>query len=136
MINLFTSFGYFNSDEENYLFVKNAYEMLNKNGYYVLDYLNKNFVESNLIAHSKKSVGNKQIFEKRVINSGRVIKEIEILNEDQKHNYVESVKLYSYTELIEKFAKIGFQKRNVFGGYSGSEYDINKSKRCIIIFRK
>ncbi|MBK8947058.1 MAG: class I SAM-dependent methyltransferase [Ignavibacteriae bacterium] len=36
--NLFTSFGYFETDEENFKFVENSYKLLNSNGYYVLDF--------------------------------------------------------------------------------------------------
>ncbi len=48
ILSLFTSFGYFETDEENFIFPKNAYNMLNENGHYILDYLNKNFVRSKI----------------------------------------------------------------------------------------
>jgi len=44
IINLFTSIGYFESDDENYYILKNAFELLKDGGFFVLDYFNKNFV--------------------------------------------------------------------------------------------
>lgn len=136
VLSLFTSFGYFKSDEENFLFVNNAYKMLNQNGFYVLDFLNKYFVEQNLITISEKEVGDKIIIENRNIQNGRVVKEIKIVNQNEEHNYIESVKLYSYNELKENFSQIGFKVKNIFGDYTGNEFNPEKSERCIIIFQK
>ena len=47
VLSLFTSFGYFESDDENFIFPQNAYYMLNNNGYYILDYFNNNYVYYN-----------------------------------------------------------------------------------------
>ena len=42
VLNLFTSFGYFETDEENFLFVEHSTKFLERNGFYILDYFNKN----------------------------------------------------------------------------------------------
>ncbi|MBI5809336.1 MAG: class I SAM-dependent methyltransferase, partial [Ignavibacteriales bacterium] len=54
--NLFTSFGYFESDKENFSFIQNAYELLKENGYYVLDYFNENHLRKNLLEKSYKKI--------------------------------------------------------------------------------
>ncbi len=136
VVNLFTSFGYFDTDEENFEFPLNAFKMLKKNGYYVLDYLNKLYVEQNLVASSEKNVNGKEIFEKRRIEKGRVIKNICISKRNEKYEYLESVKLYSKDEIISEFDKIGFSVKEVFGNYLGKPYEKNTSERCIIIFQK
>ena len=136
VVNLFTSFGYFNSDEENFLFAENAYNMINDNGYYVLDYLNKYFLEDNLIDHTEKVFDDKQIQERRFIRNGRVEKKITITKENQDSEFLESVKLYSYSELLSQFNKIGYKQVKVFGDYFGEAFNNESSERCIIIFQK
>ena len=136
IVNLFTSFGYFETDKENYSFVKNAFTMLQKDGWYVLDFLNKTYVEKNLIPYSEKKVNSKVIIENRKISAGRVIKNIQILEGENQLNFVESVRLYSADDIIENFENIGFKVEKIFGSYSGEEYSKEDSKRLIIIFKK
>ena len=136
VLSLFTSFGYFDSDEENFIFINNAYNMLNKNGYYVLDYLNKDYLENNLVGNTEKNIEDKKIFESREIRNNRVEKKITIVNENDSSEYLESVKLYSYSQLVDKFNSIGFKEIKVFGDYEGNEYQSKTSERCIIIFQK
>ncbi len=136
VINLFTSFGYFDSDEENFRFIKNAFSMLNENGKYVLDFLNKNFVKKNLIPHSEKIVNDKIIVEDRKIWDNRVIKKIQIISGGEKAEFMESVKLYSDDEIIHNLQKIGFKVDKLFGDYNGESFNKNSSGRFIAIFKK
>lgn len=136
VLSLFTSFGYFNSDNENFIFPKNAFHMLHKNGYYVLDYLNKNYIEDNLLEITEKVVNDKEIVENRTIADGRVVKKIKIKKANLSNEYVESVKLYSFDELSEKFSNIGYRVVNVFGDYFGNSFKTKTSERCIVFFQK
>ncbi|MCW8849149.1 MAG: class I SAM-dependent methyltransferase [Melioribacteraceae bacterium] len=136
VVNLFTSFGYFHTDEENFTFASNAFKMLSNGGYYILDYLNKNYLEENLIDKTEKIFDDKQIRESRIITEGRVIKKITITKENENSEFLESVKLYSYDELVSNFEKIGYRKIKVFGDYHGNEFEKESSERCIIIFQK
>ncbi|PID59278.1 MAG: hypothetical protein CR986_06625 [Ignavibacteriae bacterium] len=136
IVNLFTSFGYFETDEENFAFIKTAYKLLQDSGYYILDYLNKNYVEHNLIKFTEKKVNGNKIEEHRSINNGRVEKKIIIKKNNVIKEFQESVKLYSYKELISEISKIGFKLGMVFGDYFGDYFEEKKSERCIIIFQK
>lgn len=136
VVNLFTSFGYFNSDEENFSFVRTAYGLLSEGGIYVLDYLNSNYVSSNLVPESRKQIGNKLIIEKRIIAGERVVKEIVIGQDGSESSYFESVQLYSKEKIVDEFQKIGFTLQAVFGNYEGSKFYGNDSPRLILFFRK
>ena len=100
------------------------------------DYLNKNYLENNLIKNTVKTFEDKKIVENRKIIDGRVNKVIKIKREKDIEEYFESVKLYTYTELIDKFSQIGFNEYHVYGDYFGSNYNEESSERCIIIFQK
>jgi len=136
IVNLFTSFGYFEEDSENLQFIKSAYKMLKDTGYYVFDYLNPVYVENNLVPFSKSIKKNREIIEERKIIDGRVEKQITIKSNSGTRKYKESVKLYSYTEIEIMFSKIGFNILKSFGDYSGNEFDEGKSNRMLIIFTK
>ncbi len=136
ILNLFTSFGYFNSDDENFAIVDFASNNLKNGGYFVFDYLNPKYVEMNLVESSEKALGTKKIIEHREIKDGRVKKEILIIDDKFSHRYFESVQLYSIQEILTMFKQFGFNPINKFGSYSGDVFDEENSERMIIIFKR
>jgi len=136
IFNLFTSFGYFETDEENFAFVNTAYSLLEENNFYILDYMNVNFLLNNLIAETNRKIKGKIIVEKREIVGERVVKEIIIKNGNNKQVFYESVRMYTKDNIIENFKKIGFLVEKVFGNYDGEEFHEQNSSRLILFFRK
>jgi 2-polyprenyl-3-methyl-5-hydroxy-6-metoxy-1,4-benzoquinol methylase len=136
IVNLFTSFGYFFNDEENFSFIKNSFDFLKPGGYYVLDYFNPKFVMNNLVAESRREISGVFLLEKRCIINNRVEKEIHITRDGIEQNFTESVALYSPEILIETISSFGFNLCNTFGDYEGNEFEENVSKRLILVFQK
>lgn len=136
IVNLFTSFGYFDSDSENFQFPKNAYKMLKNGGYYILDYLNKERLLNSIVPKSEKFIDGRKIIEERSLVNNRVVKKIIIQKEGNEKIFYESVKLYSKDDLIDQFAKIGYSVYKLFGDYLGTPFNNNISERCLIIFQK
>lgn len=136
VLNMFTSFGYFTSDNENFSFIRTAYELLNEKGYFIFDYLNKDYVINNLIPKSHKTIGNKKIIEERRINNNRVEKKIIIESSSERKIFQESVLIYSKDEIIDGFNLCGFKVAKIFGDYIGSNYNSLTSERLLIFFVK
>ncbi len=136
VLNMFTSFGYFNTDEENYSFFKTTESILKNNGYLVLDYLNKYHVESTLVKYSEKNIDGKIINEHRYIKDNRVHKDIIISHVDKQYSFYESVRLYSKSEIVNKLNSFGLTEYKTFGNYSGDPFNEKTSERLIIIFKK
>ncbi|MEP0861239.1 MAG: class I SAM-dependent methyltransferase [Ignavibacterium sp.] len=136
VLNLFTSFGYFETDEENFLLFQKAYSLLNPNGYFVLDYFNKNHLEKNLIEYSEESNENYIIKQERKIVDQRVNKKITIIRNGNSKVYFESVKLYESNLLTLKLKEFGFEIINLFGDFLGNEFDEISSPRFIAICKK
>ena len=136
IFNVFTSFGYFESDEENFLFIKNAYTFLHNGGYFVFDFLNKDFVINNLNPKTEKELDGLSIVETREIVDGRVVKKITLRRDQGIKEFVESVRLYDKDKIISEFENIGYNVKKVFGDYLGKEYNSQQSARLIIIFQK
>lgn len=136
VVNLFTSFGYFEDDSENFSIFKIAYEHLLTDGYFVLDYFNKFYIEKNLIAYSEDSTKNGKLIQKRRVEGNRVIKNITILNNGSQKDYFESVRMYSKEELLTALRNTGFRINKVMGNFEGHDFDLESSGRIIIIAQR
>jgi SAM-dependent methyltransferase len=134
--NLFTSFGYFIDDEQNFSFITNVHKMLYDGGFYILDYLNPIYLNLNLVKESSRIIDDVTITEQRRIENNRVEKEIVITKNGTEKRFRESVSLYSKDVLSSKIQEIGFTLTNIFGDYNGSQFHEEKSPRMIMVFRK
>ncbi|WP_100372031.1 class I SAM-dependent methyltransferase [Bacillus sp. FJAT-45037] len=137
VVNLFTSFGYFEDDLENEQVLKNAYNALVPQGYFIFDYLNPAFLEKNLVPFSKEVIDQLSILQYRTIEDNTVIKKIKIEDQEgSKRQYEERVKLYSREQLDNMIKQSGFQINHTFGDYDGSLYNKTQSSRLIYVCQK
>ena len=136
VVNLFTSFGYFDDDKENFKLFKRAFYFLNYNGYFVLDFFNKDYLEKNIVSISKGYIDHSRIFQERKIEGKRVVKKITISKNGNERHFMESVRMYSKDELITGIENYGFKVEKIFGDIRGRTFDLESSPRIIIIARK
>ena len=136
VLNLFTSFGYFETDEENFAVLKKAYNFLDDKGYFVLDYFNSEYLKNNLIESSKDNVNGEEIIQERKIEKSRIVKNINIIRNGESQQFEESVRMYSKDELTIVLNKIGFDIYKTFGDFFGNEFNQLKSPRLILICKK
>ncbi len=135
-VNLFTSFGYFENDEENFKVFKIAFDHLFKSGYFVLDYFNKTYVEKNLVSRSIEQIEGGEIIQSRKIENKRVIKKITISRNGEQKHFMESVRMYEKEELLSALKNLGFDILNIFGDFKGNNFNRDSSQRIIIISQK
>jgi len=136
VLNLFTSIGYFDSDEENFELLRKAYNFLKPGGYFVLDYFNRNYLENNLVPSSVETINETVINQNRSIRGNRVIKEIEIRKNGNTKKYFESVRMFSFNELKTELEYSGFKINSTFGDLDGKPFVLETSPRVIIIASK
>ena len=136
VVNLFTSFGYFENDGENFKLFDRAFYFLDDNGYFVLDFLNKSYIEKNIVPKSEGYIDHTKIIQERKIEGKRVIKKISIEKNNVEKHFIESVRMYDKDELAHEIKKRGFKIKNIFGGVRGRTFDLETSPRIIIIARK
>lgn len=136
VLNLFTSFGYFDNDDENFAVLKKAHDYLKNDGYFVLDYFNTNYLMNNLIAYSKEQIGYSEFIQERKIEGKRVKKKISIIKGSITKEYEESVRMYDKNELTKVLINIGFDIYKTFGDFLGNDFNIINSPRVIFICRK
>ncbi len=133
VVNLFTSFGYFSTDEENANVIRNMAQALKTKGEVVIDFLNAAYVIDNLVPQSTKEVSGMLIKEERWIQDGFVKKRILISDEssNEPREYMEQVRLFSVQQMIAMLTEAGFEKIQVFGNYQFEEYVAHESPRMI-----
>ena len=136
-VNLFTSFGYFNSDEENAEVIVNVARVLNNGGYFVIDFLNSHYVRKHLVAHDERLLpGGKRLEQSRWIEDGRVEKRLLVRDGEEAQEYVESVRLFELKDFENMFAASGLTLAYLFGDYTGDGFDREKSSRLIMVAKK
>ncbi|HPN37229.1 MAG TPA: class I SAM-dependent methyltransferase [Melioribacteraceae bacterium] len=132
ILNIFTSFGYFDSDFDNFLFFQNAKLFLKQKGIIIFDYFNSNYLVKNLVVENNREIDDITINEKRNIINGRVEKEINIKSKNNTVSFIESVKLYKPDYLIDKFTEIGYKINSAYGNYTGELFNSEYSERIIL----
>lgn len=136
ILNLFTSFGYFETDSENFSILQKAYHLLKDGGSFVLDVFNSYYLTKNLVEFSEDQINDAEILQFRKIMDKRVIKKIVVTKDGKPSNYFESVRMYSKDELEIILNKIGFDIYKTFGDFLGNNFEHFNSPRLILFCRK
>ena len=135
IVNLFTTFGYFKSDEENASVLESVRKMLKPGGIFVLDYLNAQQVKENYRPADQGEFHGIQYEIQRYLSNNSIIKEIEFSGDpiDGKKQYAERVKLYDLDWFEKEMNKRNLVIDHVYGDYQGSKFDPETSARLLII---
>ncbi|MFS1513980.1 class I SAM-dependent methyltransferase [Chengkuizengella sp. SCS-71B] len=136
VVNLFTSFGYFESDHENSKVLIELSRILKPNGKFIIDFLNANVVKEQLVPYSERFSEGVKIEEYRFIEQGFVKKRIIITDENQKRTYIEKVKLYDLPLFKHMISSAKLQLDYVFGNYDQTPFDEKTSPRLILVGHK
>ncbi len=133
VLNLFTSFGYFD-DSENRELLKSISRILKPGGHFFIDYLNPVKVISELVEESTKEKEGIKIVEKRKIDieNQRVEKTIILNWNNHSQTFHESVRLYTLEEMLTMIKNAGLETKDVLGSVEREPY--NDSSERMILF--
>lgn len=146
IVNLFTSFGYFDREEDDIRVLEAIGKMNRKGGWVVIDFLNPDWVRSSLVESEERELGGSSVKISRWIKEGRVHKRMEF--EDGGLNgaagsatpagtavFQERVTLYPKEWFTVQMDLSGYELVDLFGEYDGTPYS-SDSSRMIFFFRK
>ena len=136
VVNLFTSFGYFTSDEDNYAVFNSVYASIKPGGYFLIDYLNPDKVISELVQQEEKVIEGVKFIISRGIENGFIVKDITFFDDGKRHHFQERVQILREEHFEYYFAKVGFQLEKVFGDYELNKFDFDTSDRMIFLAKK
>jgi ubiquinone/menaquinone biosynthesis C-methylase UbiE len=142
VINLFTSFGFFDTDVKNEQVIQEVCQALKPGGLFLLDYENKFWFVHNdvqrkqrfwqkkdsdtyhLIENTYDVMNEREVYAVTILQRGTVVDQV---------GY--SIRLYSLPELRAILNRQGFELVHVWGDYEGNSYSVD-SKRLITLSRK
>lgn len=133
IFNLFTSFGYFEDNNEDIAILKSIKNGLKKDGVFVIDFLNVEKVKSSLVKEEVKTLDDIEFNITREIKNGFILKHISFIADEQKHSYTEQVKFLTLDKMEGYFEKANLKIKHVFGDYALNNFDKNTSDRLILI---
>ena len=137
VINMFSSFGYLESEDDDQRVLHQIAKVLKPGGKILMDLLNREWV-----------VINNEPYEWRVHDDGTVVLEHRELHLDASINHITYIeiapdgtrrelsdlkmRLYTLTEMIKMLDIAGLKTERVYGGFRGEDYSVD-TRRMIIV---
>ena len=135
IFNLFTSFGYFESDDDNLTTLKAIKESLSEYGFAVIDFMNVANVIENLVPEEVKTVDEIDFHIKRYVEDGHIFKEIDFEDKGRKYHFTEKVKALTLKDFQDLMDEAGIFLLDIFGDYKLKKFHKTESERLIMIFK-
>jgi SAM-dependent methyltransferase len=135
IFNLFTSFGYFGSEEADRCVLKSCHQQLKEGGIMILDYFNLETI-LNILPYKGVELRGEIKFEiEKYVDNGQIYKHINFSDEGRIFHFEERVAAYTKEDLQRMFTDSGFSIEQVFGSYFLDAFT-GESERVIIIAKK
>jgi SAM-dependent methyltransferase len=135
IFNLFTSFGYFGSADNDREVLLACHKQLKHGGILVLDYFNVENILPMLPYCGSEKRGQLTFEIAKELVGKQIVKKIDFMSEGKTCHYEERVTAYSKHDLESMFIRCGFEIETTFGNYSLEPFH-KKSDRVIIIASK
>ena len=133
IVQFFTSFGYFETDAENQKVLSAISKALKKEGQFMIDYMNPDYVASNLVEKDEKQVSDDiKLIQERWIENFRVNKKITMIKNGETSYYNESVRMYALQEIKAMLDQVGLRLNHTYGDFDGSEYNKDSSRMILV----
>ena len=133
ILNLFTSFGFFEDDNEDIKILKNIKNGLKTDGIAIIDFMNAKKVINNLVPEEVQKIDGITFNLSRYVENGFVIKEINFDADGENHTYFEKVKCLDLTKINLYLDSVGFKIKHTFGNYQLDAFNENTSDRLILV---
>ena len=139
VINIFTAFGYLESEEEDQNVLHQVYKALKPGGLFLLETLHReslmrNFAPSGIARHADGLI----VLEERdfdLLTSHCNVHVTMIHPDGQRSEYRHSERIYTLTELVRMLTLAGLHVQAYYGGLDGSPLSLN-SRRLVVVSAK
>lgn len=135
ILNLFTSFGYFENEEDNFKTLKSIHDSLSEYGFAVIDFMNVYTVIENLVPTEIKTVEGIDFYIKRKVENGFILKEIAFEDKGQKFHFTEKVRALTLEDFEKMMEEAGIYLLDTFGDYKLKKFHKKESDRLIMLFK-
>lgn len=133
---LFTSFGYFD-DDENFRVLKNVSKALNPEGLFCFDTFNRDVFLKNFLPFIVMEKGNDLMINRNTFSSatGRLYNKRIVIRNGKRKDKPFFVRLYNPTEIGDLLNRVGLRIYKMYGDWEPKPFT-NDSRRMIIIAKK
>ena len=135
VFNLFTSFGYFDTHEDNIKTLKAIKESINEYGFGVIDFFNADFIIENLVAEEIKEIDGITFNIKRFVENKKIIKEIRFEDKGESFFFTEKVSAFTLAYFEAMMEEAGIYLLEIFGDYKLRKFYKSQSERLILLFK-
>lgn len=136
ILNLFTSFGYFEKENDDHATINAVSKALHPNGIFVLDFMNVQKVIANLVESETKICGGIEFNITRSVINNFIVKYIRFVDKGHQYDFQERVKALTITDFEKYFAANKLKILHLRGNYKLEEFNPVTSDRLIIIAQK
>lgn len=135
IFNLFTSFGYFENDEDNLTTLKAIKNSLSEYGFACIDFMNVDYVIENLVPEEVKTIENIDFHIKRYVKDNHIYKEISFKDNGEQFHFTEKVQALHLADFEKMMEEAEIYLLDIFGNYKLQPFYKSKSERLIMIFK-
>ncbi len=135
---LWTSFGYFDDEQDNLELLRQCHSNLNAEGVLLIDTVGKEYLTRNLQpVHARDYDDGRILIERPVLNDNMTRVSIEwlLINGEQVKRTEFSHAIYSGVELADRLHDAGFEDVVLYGDWEAGDYNID-AERLIAVARK
>ncbi|WP_439880772.1 SAM-dependent methyltransferase [Pontibacter sp. MBLB2868] len=136
ILNLFTSFGYFENETENVVALCATTESLKHGGKIVIDFMNTDKTIEHLVAEEEKVVQGIRFRITRKLENDFIVKTIRFSDKGEDYHFEERVRALREEDFMEYFRMTQLRLVEVLGDYNLNPYDREKSDRMIFVLKK
>jgi SAM-dependent methyltransferase len=136
VINMFTSFGYFETEEEDLAALRTIYDCLKPDGTLVMDFFNSHKVINRLQPENVVVAEGVEFHIQRRHEDGFIVKDIRFQDKGHDYHFTEKVKAFSTQTFRDYFGKTGRDVVYLLGSYQLTDFHPQASDRMIWVVQK
>lgn len=136
VFNLFTSFGYFDSEIDNLKVLKSIHKMLQPNGILVIDFMNAAREINYLKPSETKTIDGITFHLTKKLDQQHIYKFIDFEDNGQQLHFMERVQALKKSDFEKLLDQSNFNIIQTFGNFDLDSFDEQRSNRLILIAQK
>lgn len=136
IFNFFTSFGYFDREEDHLRTLCHVQSGLRPGGSFILDFMNSTWVRNSLLANEERNADGIHFTIDRFADDTHIFKRIRFEDKGHLYEFTERVRAFTLPELRDLLGTAGMEIVEVFGDHALGPWIPESSERLIIHARK
>ena len=135
-LNIFTSIGYFEKEEDDIDAIKAISSNLKKKGILIIDFMNCEKTINNLVKNELKTINGVTFKIKRFVKDNFIYKNIQFTDNGSDFEFTEKVKVLKLSDFRKLLRFANMKIIDILGDYNLNKFNPKNSERLIIISRK